>query len=150
MIEKALASIIELHRYLSVGGTANVWLTSGSAECLGGAFLFHSKQSNALLGFRTEQPAGITEQQMNFDHVFVSLAKVASEIRLDQFLAGMELKNCRQLQRFLRIPVCTGVSPIHGRATSTITVTERANASTPTRMKPSAILSNGPAVPFPD
>ncbi len=32
---------------------------------------------------------------MNFDYVFVSLAEVASEIRRYQFLARMELENCR-------------------------------------------------------
>lgn len=31
---------------------------------------------------------------MNFDYILVSLAEVASEIRLDQFLARMELENC--------------------------------------------------------
>ena len=32
---------------------------------------------------------------MNFNYIFVSLAEVAGEIRLDQYLAGMELEDCR-------------------------------------------------------
>jgi len=42
----------------------------------------------------TQTAARIAEQQVNLYYIFISLAHLAGEIRLNQFLTRMERKNC--------------------------------------------------------
>ena len=67
--------------------------TSVGVLNLGRAWLLDSKGSDLFFRLGTKPAAGITEQEVHFDYVFVSLPEVASEVRLDQFFPGMEREN---------------------------------------------------------
>ncbi len=69
-------------------------IVPGVKIALGGTFFLDSNGPHVFFRLGAQPPARIAEQKMNFDYVFVSLAEMAREIRLDQFLTGMELENC--------------------------------------------------------
>jgi len=56
--------------------------------------LLNPEGSDLFFRLGTQTAARIAEQQVNLHYIFISLAHLAGEIRLNQFLTRMERKNC--------------------------------------------------------